>query len=184
MAIRTLSKLTVKAIQKLIRDAKRTGKVQASADGGGLTFTVSKTGHPVWVLRDRHGGKSREYTLTTAATAEDYGLTAARNERDTLRQRVRSGEDIALTKKLGDPTKLSTFESLADEWYSRRIEPNLQNSQIIRRVLEKDILPKVGAISLKDLEPHHIDDVLREIVKRGAPTIANDALRYITFSNH
>jgi hypothetical protein len=35
----------------------------AKADGGGLTFTLSKAGRAAWVLRYRFGGKRREKTL-------------------------------------------------------------------------------------------------------------------------
>lgn len=179
MAIRTLNKLTANSIQKFIRDANSSGRSLAKADGGGLTLTISMSGYRAWVLRYRHNGKPREYTLAANAMADDYNLTAAREERDELRKRIRDREDIALTKKLGDPSDLSTFSHLADEWYTRNIKPNVQNPQIIRRVLDKDILPKIGAIAPADLEPHHIDDVLQFIIDRGAPTIANDALRYI-----
>jgi len=179
MAAQTLNKLTVHSIQKLIREHNSGGKPLTKADGGGLTLTISKSGYRAWIIRYRHNGKLREYTLNVDAMGEDYGLKAARDERDDLKKRVNAGEDIALTKQLGDPSDLTTFTSLADEWYYRNIKPNVQNPQIIRRVLDKDILPKIGAIAPADLEPYHIDDVLQCVVDRGAPTIANDALRYI-----
>jgi integrase len=168
VARHTLNKLTTKGIQKLIREAKRTHRPVSKSDGGGLTFTVSKTGYPAWVLRYRIHGKDREYTLETDAATEDFGVTGAREERDKLRKRVSGGEDIASTKKLGDPSGLSTFKALADEWYSRQIKPKVQNPQIV-----------LGAIAPGDLEPQHIDGVLQTIVEREAPTIANDALSYI-----
>ena len=179
MARRTLNNLTTNSIQKFVRENGSTGKTIAKADGGGLTLTISKSSYRVWILRYRHNGKLREYTLTADAMADDYSLKDARTERDELKERVRDGEDIALTKQLGDSSGLSTFTSLADEWYFRNIKPNVQNQQIVRRVLDKDILPKIGPIAPADLEPHQIDDVLQSVVDRGAPTIANDALRYI-----
>jgi len=179
MAQKTLNKLTTKGIQKLIRDAIRTRRPVSKADGGGLTFTVSKAGYPAWVLRYRIHGKGREYTLEADATQDDFAITAARVERDRLRERIRGREDVALTKRLGDPSSLSTFMALADEWYSRQIKSNVRNPKIVRRILDKDILPKIGAIAPGDLEPQHIDGVLQAIVERGAPTIANDALSFI-----
>jgi len=183
MAQRILNKLTTRGIQKFIRDAKKSSKPASKADGGGLTFTVSKSGFPAWVLRYRHNGKHREYTLAVDATQDDYGLTSARVVRDELRQRLCEGEDIAatkaLTRKFGDPADLSSFRTLADEWYSRQIEPKIQHPLYIRRILDKDILPTLGMIAPEDVQAHHIDDVLQAIVGRGSPSIANDALGYI-----
>ncbi|MCP4040515.1 MAG: hypothetical protein GY731_00975 [Gammaproteobacteria bacterium] len=50
---------------------------------------------------------------------------------------------------------------------------------IVRRTLDKYIIPQIGEIPPEDLHPRHIDTTLRNIVDKGAPTVANDALRYI-----
>lgn len=60
MAQRTLNKLAVLNLRSLVREAKKTGRSQAKADGGGLTFTISASGYPAWVLRYRfQGGAAR-----------------------------------------------------------------------------------------------------------------------------
>ena len=48
------------------------------------------------------------------------------------------------------------------------------------RVLRKHINPVLGSIAPADVQPAHIDGVLTRIVAAGAPTVANDALRYMS----
>ncbi|MFU1842196.1 phage integrase central domain-containing protein, partial [Enterococcus faecium] len=47
------------------------------------------------------------------------------------------------------------------------------------RRLEKDINPRMGKKKVKDVKPRDIDSLLQAILKRGAPSIANDVLRWI-----
>lgn len=47
----------------------------AKSDGNGLTFTISRSGHAVWVLRYRHGQRRYELTL---GRYPDIGLADAR----------------------------------------------------------------------------------------------------------
>jgi integrase len=42
----------------------------------------------------------------------------------------------------------------------------------------------IGRLPLEDIKPAHIDSVLTRIVKAGAPTVANDALRYLSRMFH
>ena len=39
--------------------------------------------------------------------------------------------------------------------------------------------PHLGKLSLESVETRHIDAMLRAVVKRGAPTMANDVLRWV-----
>jgi integrase len=48
----------------------------------------------------------------------------------------------------------------------------------VRSRIEKDIKPSIGRLKVEDVKPAHIDAMLQAIVKRGAPTVANDVLRW------
>jgi integrase len=50
----------------------------------------------------------------------------------------------------------------------------------VARVLRKHINPVIGAVAPPDVLPAHVDRVLTRIVAGGAPTVANDALRYMS----
>lgn len=46
-------------------------------------------------------------------------------------------------------------------------------------MLRRHIYPVVGKIPIEEIRPVHVDDVLNRIVAARAPTVANDALRYM-----
>ncbi len=50
---------------------------------------------------------------------------------------------------------------------------------ILRRRIDKDINPRIGHMKIEDVKPRHIDEMLKDIVDRGAPTIATDVLRWL-----
>lgn len=176
-----LNKLSTLTLDKLIREAKREGRIRTKADGGGLTFTVSPTGYPSWVYRYKHLHRAREYTLPVAADVKGHGLAKAREAAQQLRAKAKSGEDIATTKqseKVRGQIQ-DTFKSLALDWYQQAIKPKHKHAHITKRVLDKDIIPVIGNLPASEIKPFHIDNLLRKIVARGAPTIANDALRHL-----
>lgn len=45
--------------------------------------------------------------------------------------------------------------------------------------MRKHIKPTIGRLPIDEVAPVHIDRVLTKIVDDGAPTVANDALRYM-----
>lgn len=176
-----LNKLSSLSLDKLIREAMRENRVRTKADGGGLTFTVSPTGFPSWVFRYKYLDRFREYTLPVAADVKGHNLVDARKVAESLRSRVKGGEDIASTKQ-SDRAKSqipNTLKALALDWYHQNIENKHQHPEVTKRILDKDIIPTIGALPASEITPLHIDNLLRKIVERNAPTIANDVLRYL-----
>jgi integrase len=49
----------------------------------------------------------------------------------------------------------------------------------VRSRIERDIKPHLGSLAVEDVKPLHIDALLQAIVARGAPTTANDVLRWV-----
>jgi hypothetical protein len=54
-----------------------------------------------------------------------------------------------------------------------------KHPNIVRSRIEKDIKPHLGKRALDAVEPRQLDAMLRAVVRRGAPTIANDLLRWV-----
>jgi integrase len=54
-----------------------------------------------------------------------------------------------------------------------------KHPNIVRSRIENDIKPAIGKLKLLDVKPSDIDDVLKAVNQRGAPTIANDNLRWL-----
>lgn len=67
---------------------------------------------------------------------------------------------------------------LADEYFARNIPGRWKHPNIVRARIEKDIKPNMGSMRVDDVKPSHEDAMLQTIVKRGAPTIAKDVLRW------
>ncbi len=149
--------------------------------GDGLTFVASATsaqqGKGSWILRFRFGGRQREKVLGRYPDLSLKGARAlARQDRALLQQ----GTDVAAAKQL-DKLKASdihTVENLSEAWYARHILGSHKHPEVVERVLRRHIKPVIGNLPVKEIRPVHVDRVLTKIVDAGAPTVANDALRY------
>jgi integrase len=64
-------------------------------------------------------------------------------------------------------------------WMERHITPHYAHPEVVERVIRRHINPVIGKLPVEEVRPVHIDDVLTRIVMAGAPTVANDALRYL-----
>lgn len=176
-----MGKLTDVQIKAWIRKGER---IAGKADGGGLTFTLSAAGTAAWVLRYRYGGKQQEYSI---GRYPDISLAEARILAGDLRKRIHQGEDIAASKKaakakakeemLRAAMKADTVRGLAKEWLARTVSESYRPR--VERVLELYALPEIGPLPPESVKPSHIDHVLKRAVKAGAPTTANDLLRYL-----
>ena len=156
----------------------RAGKaIAGKSDGGGLTFTLSKAGAAAWVLRYRHGGRQREFTI---GKYPDTTLADARITASELRGRVQKGEDIAASKqaqKAIDALDINIFESLACEWMDRGMAESMRAKT--KATFKRYVFPSIGKLPPNDIHPQHIDKILRNIVAAGSPTVSNDVLRYL-----
>ena len=106
----------------------------------------------------------------------------ARQDRALLQQ----GTDVAAAKQL-DKLKacdIHTVEDLSEAWYARHILGSYKHPEVVERVLRRHIKPVIGKLPVEEVRPLHVDHVLTEIVDAGAPTVANDALRYLVRMFH
>jgi integrase len=76
--------------------------------------------------------------------------------------------------------EVPTVQRLGEAWLKRYIQPRYKHPEVVARVLRKHIDPVIGQVAPPDVQPAHIDRVLTRIVASGAPTVANDALRYMS----
>ncbi len=151
--------------------------------GEGLTFVASTTaaraGRASWILRYRINGRSREKVLGR------YPEVSLRDARELARQdraQIERGVDVAMAKQIAKAllTSVPTVQRLGEVWFAKYIEPRYKHPEVVSRVLRKHINPLLGQIAPHDVQPVHIDHVLTRIVRGGAPTVANDALRYMS----
>ena len=150
--------------------------------GGGLIFCAKESsaarGQATWILRYRIAGRRREKVL---GRYPDVSLKTARELARADRARIQQGVDVSAQKRL-DKLKASQMEDvkgLSELWFERHIAGRHQHPKVVERVIRRHINPVIGKLAIDTVRPHHIDTVLNRIVKAGAPTVANDALRYL-----
>ncbi len=158
---------------------------EGRADGLGLYLSFPKShSAPIWKFRYRFAGKQRIMNMGGYAVVS---LAKARETAKELSALVALGHDVAgekQTRKREAIAKIDadkaawTVNRLCDEFFERVILPKWKHSDIVRRRIENDIKPQIGKMRAEDVKPRDIDDLLQVIVKRGAPTIANDVLRW------
>jgi integrase len=178
-----MGKLSDVTIRAWIKAGKR---FEGRSDGDGLVLTWRPNrSAPSWRLRYRFSGKARVMDL---GSYSDLSLAAARHAAKELRAKVALGHDVAGEKQERKSAALAKIEAarsvmtvgeLADDYFERMVLGKWKHPNIVRSRIEKDIKPNLGKLALEDVEPRHIDAMLRTVVKRGAPTMANDVLRWV-----
>lgn len=150
--------------------------------GEGLTFVAtaagSRLGKASWILRYRHGGKSKEKVI---GRYPDISLKDARELALKDRALLQQGTDVAVLKRKEKlkAIHLHDVHGLARIWFERHIAGKYKHPEVVERVLRRHIKPILGPLPIEEVRPVHIDGVLTRIVAAGAPTVANDALRYL-----
>lgn len=177
-----MGKLTDLQIRTWIKNGER---FDAKSDGDGLYLRFSKIdAAPFWRFRYSLAGMPRIMNLGSYTT---LSLADARKTAKELRARVALGHDVAAEKqdrkreakaKIEAEKLARTVSQLADEYFERMILGRWKHPNIVRSRIERDIKPTIGKLAVEDVKPAHIDAMLQKIVKRGAPTVANDVLRW------
>lgn len=177
-----MAKLTDMQIRAWIKAGER---FEGRSDGNGLYLSYRENYQtPVWRFRYKFAGKSRVMMIGSYA---ELSLAKARETTKELSARVALGYDVAGEKQERKAEALEKMEqekhalrvsALAAEYFERQILPRWKHPDILRRRIDKDINPSIGHMKVEDVKPRHIDDMLKSIVDRGAPTIATDVLRW------
>ena len=177
-----MSNLTDLQIRQWIKADER---FEGRSDGNGLTLryrAVDAT--PMWRFRYRLAGKQRVMDLGSYAV---LSLADARKQARELRARVALGYDVAGEKQERKQAALVKLEAVrcaitvaqvADDYFERMILGRWKHPNIVRSRIERDIKPHIGELAVDAVKPLHVDAMLQAIVRRGAPTIANDVLRW------
>lgn len=177
-----MGKLTDIQIRAWIKSGEH---FQGRSDGDGLYLSFpEKYSSPVWRFRYRFSGKQRIMNIGSFASLP---LAKARETARKLSAEVALGHDVAAEKQERKRDALAKIEAKKDTWtvgylcdqfYERVILPKWKHADIVRRRIENDIKPKMGKMKAEDVKPRDVDEMLRAIVTRGAPTVANDVLRW------
>lgn len=170
-----MGKLSDAKLRSLINQGE---PIAGLADGEGLYFTLSDAGTASWIYRYRISGRRRELTV---GRYPDLSVAEARKVTLSHRAQVSQGIDVALEKrkKRNDAQRPSTTAALADEWHAREIAPKVKHPNVVERVIRVHIKPVLGSYPADEVSGRDIARLLDRIVDSGAPSVANDALRYM-----
>lgn len=134
----------------------------ARSDGDGLTFTLSQSGTATWILRYRHGGRSRELTI---GNYPDIGLSDARMLARERRAKIDGGSDPAADKRktkafaLGDWTVRRLIEDYRKK-VLKDLGPSTQRSygrNLVR------IESKIGSSAVSKITPLDIVAMIESV---------------------
>ncbi|BEO35190.1 phage integrase [Serratia marcescens] len=177
-----MGKLTDIQIKAWVKAGER---FEGRADGNGLYLCYRESfATPKWRFRYSLAGKARAMWIGS------YGELSLAKARETVRMlsaRVALGYDVAGEKKERKASAIAKIEAdknarrvsdLATEYFERQILGRWKHPDILRRRIDKDINPHIGNLKADEVKPRHIDEMLQNIVSRGAPTVANDVLRW------
>ncbi len=161
---------------KFLQNKRTTKSYVDIADKGcpGLVARVHKSGAISfrWTYRDKTTGKNRVKTLGRYGRREGcISLKQAREQLDKDRAKHQAGEPVGSVQ--GTP---ETVTELAEVFYERRIKPHRKRPEIVRAVLDNDIIPAIGRRKLNTLTAPTVAHVVEAVVDRGAETHAGKVL--------
>lgn len=163
-----------------IRNARADAKPIKLTDGGGLFLLVKPNGSKLWRYRFRLDGKENTFAIGDYYADRRHGhvsLEQARAERDRARAMVKRGANPSherQSEKLAlRAAAANTFKAVAEEWIAAnraRWTPYYLGQ--VESFLEADAYPRIGTLPVRNITPAHIQDLLKRIVDRGAPSVA------------
>ena len=154
------------------------------SDGEGLTGEVRATqGGSVsvrWRYAYRWEGKLRWFQC---GTFPEHDLADIRSRRDFAKEQISNGIDPTLKKqavKIENRLQVEavikqeeerkrqnlTVQDLFDVWVKDGVARKDGNANLIRS-FNKDVLPEIGSIAVKDLTEHHIRTLYKKVLSRG-----------------
>lgn len=160
-----------------IRHAQATGKDYTLPDFDGLALAVSAVGGKSWHFRYYWASKQKRMSL---GSYPEVSLREARALRDEARALVVKG----INPKTERQQKLqnlilaeeNSFQAVYLLWLEHRkleLKEGRQSTlSQIQRIFTKDILPRLGTLSIFDIRRSHLLGVLARIERRRAFTIA------------
>jgi len=157
-----------------IRKAKVRDTAYRLSDGGGLHLWITPAGGKLW--RWKYRFESRE-KLMSFGGYPDVPLSLARERHLEARKMLATGTDPMVERKAEKAAAENSFQSIARAWWDHWQDgKNLRHAVQVKRRMEADILPYLGARSIAAIEAPELVAMTKAIEQRGARDIAKRAL--------
>lgn len=144
-------------------------------DGQGLYLEVAPTGSKRWFWKYYPAGRESRLAL---GRYPEITLRAARLLRDEHRLAYKAGADPLQARKISKLRVLrpaaASFSEIAREYHATKA-PGWSATYAERwmRQLEKDVMPYIGGMDLRDITAPILLDTLRRIERRGVTELAH-----------
>lgn len=162
-----------------IRNAKPGKKAVKLTDSQGLYLEITTANGRYWRYRFRLEGKESIFTI---GEYPRVGLAEARRKRDDAREMVKAGNNPTKAKQqkklVQQYENAQTFGAVAEEWFvqapGKSKNGNWSDTYTlsVRRLLDRDVLPHIGDIPVRQITTPMVHDVVQRIEKRQALTRA------------
>ena len=157
-------KLTATQIAKLKPDTK----MKRYSDGNGLYLQIEPAGGKYWRRKYRMDGKEKIYSLGKYPAVS---LADARRENEEASRLLAQGIDPGLFRKQNQQARPDTFASVANEWFTKKSPQWAASStERLRRRLDKDILPFIGQLPIRDVTAPILLQMIQRIEARSVDT--------------
>jgi len=153
---------------KWIASIKSTDKKQEFNAGDGFLLRVAMSGSKTFYFRYKIDGKKKFIKLGTYPACT---LEIAKKKHLEAWTAFKNGIDPQESS-----SDVVTLGELANYWYDKYIVKNRKVPLQIKQQIDADIIPLLGAITLKDVTTRKLTLALDKIVDRGSPVHANKIL--------
>jgi integrase len=144
------------------------------SDGGGLFLWVTPSGGKIWRWSYRYEGRAK---LMAFGKYPDVPLSSARERHADARKLLVAGTDPMAERKAEKAAAENSFQSVAGRWLEHwRQGKSSRHAAYVKRRLEADILPSLGARPIAAIEAPELVAMSKAIAQRGARDIAKRAL--------
>jgi len=167
----------MKFTERQIKNLKPEEKRYEAWEGNGLGIRIAPSGHKSWIYMYRFNGRSRRMTLgiypvMTVATAHAVHGKAILD----LANGIDPGKK--LVNQHQEHRNAATLNEFALEYIDKWAKKHKRSWKEDERMLNKDVLPKLGTLKAKDVSRRDIIKLLDEISER-APIVANRTFEVI-----
>jgi len=140
-------------------------------DGRGLCLEVFPAGGMAWRYRYRLNGKAEKVAL---GKYPEITLKTARQKRDELASMVACGHSPASQKQLAKVALASaaTMREFGERYFKDVVSQNVKEPYNLRRCLDREIYPVLGAKRLRDITAAEIQAIVFRKRDNGRPAAA------------
>jgi len=160
-----------KQIDVLIRKGE---SVMLTVDTG-LYFRIAK-GNPSWVVKYTLAGKRSQIALPEAYP--HCSIAQAKKAAAEIRSQVNTGVDPKSKRQQEKQEVIRNVNDLFQDWYDNDISNRLKHPSIPHRIYHKELKPRIGELSIKDVNPRNIRSIIQTIMDSQRRSTANQALMY------